>query len=296
MGNLDQFSRLRRFGLAPRASSVALENATLRSSKGLCDVTRPHGFAAANGLANGLLSALSDETQRSVASKLELVPLAAGEILNETGKFAFVYFPLSGSVAKLVEMSSGLTTGAALIGREGVIPLWCFFSQLRETPYRIQVQNEGQALRMTAEDFGTLTQEGQPLRDIAICYQAAFTAQVLQATACNRMHNTLQQYSKWLLMTHDRVGADRFELRQDVVGRMLSVRRMSVSHAAGQLRKQRIIGYMRGNVRILNRTGLEQASCECYRRTRDIYEAILPPASLASWKNVPQKSLPKVAG
>lgn len=221
--------------------------------------------------------------------------MAPGEILTAPGKFEFVYFPLSGSVAKLVEMASGFKTGAALIGREGVIPLWCFFSQLRETPYRVEVQNEGQALRMTADDFRTLTRQGEILHEATLSYQAAFTAQVLQATACNRIHNTLQQYCKWLLMTHDRVGADRFELRQDVVGRMLSVRRMSVSLAAGQLRKQGIIDYRRGNVRILDRMGLEQASCECYRRTRDTYEAILPSVSLTSWANVSRKSAPKAA-
>jgi hypothetical protein len=45
---------------------------------------------------------------------------------------------------------------------------------------------------------------------------------------------------------------------------MLGTRRSSVTVAAGVLQKAGTIAYTRGDVRIVDRHALEDASCECY--------------------------------
>lgn len=72
-------------------------------------------------------------------------------------------------------------------------------------------------------------------------------------------------------MSQDRLGGDLVPLTQEFLAHMLGTRRASVTVAAGVLQKARLITYTRGSVRVQDRAGLEDASCECYRiMTRQI--------------------------
>lgn len=225
-------------------------------------------------LANRLLAALPEAELRRVAKHLESVPLEPGQVLLAAGKMDFVYFPRSGVVAKLVEIANCQQVGAGLIGREGMIPL-CLFLHLDNTPFRAEVQNAGEAWRMPAEAFKKVARPGQLLHSVLLRFTAAFAAQISLAGACSRVHQVPQQFSRWLLMTQNRVGVDEFLLTQETIAGMLGVRRMSITAAARELRKKGLIEYRRGNVRILDRAKLEQASCECYRRINAVYKSIL---------------------
>jgi len=67
-------------------------------------------------------------------------------------------------------------------------------------------------------------------------------------------------------MTSDRVLSEAFFLTQDFLGDMLGVLRAAVNRAAGSLQDRSLISYRRGKIRILDRKGLEAASCRCYMR------------------------------
>jgi CRP-like cAMP-binding protein len=95
-------------------------------------------------------------------------------------------------------------------------------------------------------------------------YVMTLLTQMAQGSACNRLHPIEARCSRWLLMTHDRVDGDSFPLTQEFLAQMLGVTRPSVSIAAGMLQKAGLISYVRGMITILDRTGLEAASCECY--------------------------------
>lgn len=82
-----------------------------------------------------------------------------------------------------------------------------------------------------------------------------------------------QRYCRWLLMTHDRVGADQFILTQEFLGKALGVRRMSITPVAQSLQEAGLIRYIRGRITILNRPGIEDRACECYQYTKSFYDA-----------------------
>jgi CRP-like cAMP-binding protein len=97
--------------------------------------------------------------------------------------------------------------------------------------------------------------------------------QVTQVAACNRLHEVNERLARWLLMTQDRVGSKHLPLTQEFLGQMLGTRRSSVTVSAGTLQKAGLISYTRGNVTILDRHNLEDASCDCYALlTRQVRE------------------------
>jgi CRP-like cAMP-binding protein len=100
-------------------------------------------------------------------------------------------------------------------------------------------------------------------------------AQVAQTAACNRYHLLEKRLARWLLMTHDRVQSNEFHLTQEFLAHMLGVRRVGVSGAARRLQARKFISYHRGNIAILNRKGLERASCRCYRDVNNIRDRML---------------------
>jgi CRP-like cAMP-binding protein len=96
-----------------------------------------------------------------------------------------------------------------------------------------------------------------------------------QTIACNVLHPTEERICRWLLMAHDRAGTDEFSLTHEFLAEMLGVRRQTVTVIAGTLQAAGLIRYRRGIVRILDREGLEAASCECYGVLRDLYGRIM---------------------
>ncbi len=65
-------------------------------------------------------------------------------------------------------------------------------------------------------------------------------------------------------MCQDRVESDILLVTHDFLAQMLGTGRPSVSLAAGTLQRSGMIENLRGRVRIVNRTDLENAACECY--------------------------------
>jgi CRP-like cAMP-binding protein len=85
-----------------------------------------------------------------------------------------------------------------------------------------------------------------------------------------------ERCARWLLMTHDRAGEDSFPLTQEFMAHMLGVRRATVNVATGMLKKAGFIRYVRGKITVIDRPGLESASCECYQAIIRVYASLLP--------------------
>jgi CRP-like cAMP-binding protein len=224
---------------------------------------------------NRLLAALPRRDYRQLVAGLEPVALNHGEVLFEAGEpIRSLYFPDGGLVSILVPLEGGKVAEVAVVGREGMVGLPVFLGADAH-PHRAVVQAPGRALRLPAEALRAATRRSSALAEQLLRYTDAFLVQVSLSAVCNCLHPVPKRYCRWLLMAHDRLGSDHLPFTQTFLALMLTVRLASVSEATGTLERAGLIRYRRGELHILDRPGLEAASCNCYRLIQD-YFAHLP--------------------
>lgn len=220
--------------------------------------------------ANNLLAALPPKEQRELLAGMDRVELDYGNILYEPGqKIRHVYFPNNALVSLLTIVDGHQALEVGLVGREGMVGLPLAL-EISISPVRALVQGSGSALRMDAAPFLRHLQSSKALPRELHLYTASLMAQITQTAACNRFHVVEARLARWLLMTHDRVLANPFRLTQEFLAHMLGVRRVGVTKAARALLSRKLITYSRGNITILDRKGLEGASCSCYAIVKNI--------------------------
>src|SRR4029077_13248534 len=104
-------------------------------------------------------------------------------------------------------------------------------------------QIEGSALRMDAKVFQKEMKRRGPLHNLVQRYTQAMINQISQSIVCNHRHSVQKRMCRWLLMSHDRVGADAFSLTHEFLAQMLGVRRPTVTAVAGNLQKAGLLTY-----------------------------------------------------
>ena len=220
-------------------------------------------------IANRLLAALPKKDFEALERHMEEVPLILEEILYQPRLLiSDVYFPNSGIVSLLAAANGRATLEVGLVGKEGLLGLAVFMG-VNTSQNRAVVQGAGSAMKMKATAFRKECNNGSALTRILQRYSHSLLTQITQSAVCNQFHSVDARLARWLLMTHDRMGDDEFALTQEFLSNMLGVRREGVSRAAGDLQKRKLIQYSRGNVRILDRPGLEATSCGCYEIIKD---------------------------
>jgi CRP-like cAMP-binding protein len=143
------------------------------------------------------------------------------------------------------------------------------------SPVRAQVQSAGPAWRMGSGAFRRELRRMPALRDCVDRYIFVIMAQLMRNAGCNRFHVVEQRVARSLLMAADRAHSSTFAATHEFLARLLGVRRVGVTVAASELQRRRLISYSRGMVAILDRRGLERASCDCYREDLAFYERYL---------------------
>jgi CRP-like cAMP-binding protein len=223
---------------------------------------------AADSKANKILCALPQAEFDRIGPNLHPISLKYGKtVYLPEQEIEHVYFVTEGVVSLLASLEGGATVEAGVIGPEGIVGFPVVLGA-NTTPHQALVQGEGSAMRMPANELKAEFKRGGVLHDLILQYTNQLFVQVAQTAACNRVHNVEERLARWLLLTHDRTQGDEFTLTQEFIARMLGVRRAGVSVAASGLRNEKLIDYRRGVVTVLDRKGLEGASCECYRTAK----------------------------
>jgi len=119
---------------------------------------------------------------------------------------------------------------------------------------------------------------GGQLQHVALLFTQALICQTSQTAVCNQHHSLDQQMCRWLLMSMDRLHDNELVITQQMIGKLLGVRRESVTQTVGQLQKDGLIVRTRGHITVVDRPKLEQRVCECYAVVKDEYERLLPPS------------------
>nr|QEO74280.1 Transcription regulator, crp [uncultured bacterium] len=226
-------------------------------------------------LRNRILAALPREEYERMAPNLKTVSLLLGSILyipDET--IQHVYFPKTCVISILAALEDGATVEAGVTGSEGMVGVPIVLGA-DSTPNQALTQVAGDAWQMPAENLREEFRRGGKLHDLLLRYTHTLFTQVAQTAACNRVHRIDERLARWLLITHDRVRSDCFILTQEFLARMLGVHRPGVTEAAVALREKNLINYSRGKITVLDRPGLEDASCECYRIVKEEYDRYL---------------------
>ena len=228
---------------------------------------------------NHLLAALPEADFERIAPHLELIAMPLGEVLYESGgKMQFVYFPTTSIVSLLYVMEDGSSAEIAVVGNDGMVGISLFMGG-ETTPSRAVVQSAGECYRLRA---GVLKEEFNrygPTMHLLLRYTQALITQMTQTAVCNRHHSVDQQLCRWLLLSLDRLNSNELRMTQELIANMLGVRREGVTEAAGKLQAAGLIHYNRGNIKVLDRAGIEQRSCECYEVVKRESDRILPRAT-----------------
>ncbi|HKG96130.1 MAG TPA: Crp/Fnr family transcriptional regulator [Gemmatimonadaceae bacterium] len=238
------------------------------------------GDGASQGIQNrllGLLAVRSSAEYGRLLPLLESVTFARGQVLFEPGDpISSVHFP-EGCVTSLIKvLSDGKRIEVGTTGREGLVGLPAFLDA-DSAPLLCVVQVPGAAQRLSAAALREAAFPGGVLHSLLQRYAQYLFDQAAQSVACNALHRVEKRCARWLLMTHDRAQSDQFGLTHEFLAAMLAVRRASVSGAAEALQRAGLIQYRRGKVTVVDRLGLERASCECYASDRADFERLLPP-------------------
>jgi len=224
---------------------------------------------------NHLLAALPAVEFERLAPRLELVPLALGEILYEPGgQMQHAYFPTTAIVSLHYVLESGASAEIAGVGNEGVVGISLFMGG-DTTPSSAVVQTAGHAYRLERRLLKQEFDRAGPVLQLLLRYTQALITQMTQTAVCNRHHSVEQQLCRWLLTTLDRIPSGELVMTQELVARMLGVRREGITEAAGNLQRAGFIRYRRGHIAVLGRAGLEKTSCECYAAVRTEFNRLL---------------------
>jgi CRP-like cAMP-binding protein len=228
---------------------------------------------------NRLLRSLSGSSYDALSPQMESLHVELHHQVWQRGDpIPWVYFPRGCVISLVIRFSKGRPVEAGTVGRDGMAGTSLALGAASASTTAFG-QVPGAAARMTAADFRNAVERDDTLGDLVLLYAQMLYEQTAQSAACNRKHLTQARCARWLLMTQDAVGAPQFPLTHEFLAMMLGVRRASVSLAAEALKRAKLITYTRGKISVIDRPGLEDESCECYRAVRDRQDVLLGAAS-----------------
>lgn len=230
---------------------------------------------------NQLLAAVPSEDLSRWQSRLELVELSRNQSLYSAGRNPeYVYFPTTAIVSLLSITQEGSSAEVALVGNDGVVGI-SYLLGAEGAATDAVVQSAGRAFRISARFVRGEVETSCGVMKMVMRYAQAVMGQMAQTAVCNRYHSIDQQFCRRLLSALDRLPTDELDMTHELAANLLGVRREGVTVAAKKLQDAGLIRYSRGHIAVLDRTRLEQRTCECYAPSKNEYRRLQPQALAA---------------
>jgi CRP-like cAMP-binding protein len=224
---------------------------------------------------NLFLASLPPASLQSLLPHLRRVTLPRGRhVMEPDQSIRAVYFPETGVLSQAVRLNDGSVVEVNLVGYEGMAGLAVYLGT-DTSPLEVVTLISGSFLKMAAGAFAARVAVDRELLDRLHLYTQVVLSVRACSVACYRLHPVQARLARWLLKTHDRVSGDTFQLTQESLALMLGVARPSVTVNALALQRAGLIQYQRGQIRILDRPGLEAATCECYWIVRREFDRLM---------------------
>lgn len=221
---------------------------------------------------NLILNALPEEEYERLLPDLEPVELALGQILYRPEEpIEYVYFPNNSMISVVALTSQGQCAEVGVVGYEGMVGMDVLMgsdSTLNEN----LVQHANGAFRMNVNAIKTEFKRGGELHDSLLRFTRLLMIQIGQTALCNRLHTVEERLARWLLLCRDRAGTEKLQLTQEFLAIMLGANRATVTMSAIALQSAGYIKYSRGHITIIDREGLEDFSCDCYKTVKREYD------------------------
>ncbi len=225
---------------------------------------------------NGILAALPANERDRLLSHARHVDFAPGEaLLRHDQTIGSVNFIISGLASAVITTQEGKTVAVGLIGREGVVGITGVLGDLR-SHHSCYMQVGGSAWRVPTAQARSLMQQPTRLQALLHRYLLARFRELSQSTACHLTHTLEQRLARWLLTASGRAGSEELSLTHEYLAQMLGAQRSTISLAAGNLERLRLVSYKRGHLTVLDSRGLERAACECYSIVQHTFAQITP--------------------
>ena len=240
-------------------------------------LTTEEHTAAANRAFTGnrLLSTFQSEARKLLEPYGELVELKTGETVLDRGDQPQVsLFPVDSAMISLaVELSSGRSTEVASIGREGAVGgiVSCGHAPAFS---KAKVLMPGAAYRVSMKALEDAKSSSPFIGNLFCRFSDYLLAQVMQSAACNAFDSIQERAARWLLHDQDLAG-DRIDLTQEAFAGLLGVQRTTVNAVIQTLQSEQLVATGRGVIRVTDRAGLKERSCECYDRLEEHFHAVI---------------------
>lgn len=227
-------------------------------------------------LRNDLLVALPADERKQLRPHMQRVTLTMEQELHEVdGPIDHVDFVESGLVSLTANTGDNGYVEVGMTGREGLVGTSVLLNPKAIATHRALVHISGSAWRLPSTALREMMDQLPTLRDRCFRYLQVVMVQTSQSAACNARHELPERLARWLLMTRDRLDTDRLPMTQEFLSYMLGVRRAGVSVVTSALQAQGLIQQSRGYLSILDRQGLEEEACNCYRFIEDNRKQIM---------------------
>jgi len=224
---------------------------------------------------NKLLASLPRAEFDRLRPHLRTIPTKVRQVLHPVNEPVRKVYFLNGGVASMTTvMNDGAMVEIATVGDEGLVGINAFFGGSMLSGETMMQVPDTSAEVLSVDAFQRELARGGAFHECVHRYSQGLLMLIMQSTGCMALHPVQERCCRWLLMTHDRVHHDEFHLSHEFLAMMLGSTRPTVTTVAGTLQKAGLIKYTHGRISILDRRGLEAASCECYATVRGHFDRL----------------------